>query len=92
MNDQTPVIGGGSGSKDQVEATEAALQIAEEQNRLAQENLRLARVAFSVGETDLVGLLRVQTLAFAAQRSAQELRILRQRGIARYNQAVGVLP
>lgn len=73
-------------------ATEESLKIAEEQNALAQENLRLARVAFSVGETDLVGLLRVQTLAFAAQRSEQELRIMRQRAIARYNQAVGVLP
>jgi len=73
-------------------ATEQELTIAEQQNALAQENLRLARVAFSVGETDLVGLLRVQTLAFAAQRSEQELRIMRQRAIARYNQAVGVLP
>ncbi|HKK07060.1 MAG TPA: TolC family protein [Gammaproteobacteria bacterium] len=73
-------------------ATEESLKIAEEQNALARENLRLARVAFSVGETDLVGLLRVQTLAFAAQRSEQELRIMRQRAIARYNQAVGVLP
>lgn len=75
-----------------LDATEAALQIAEEQSRLAQENLRLARISFSAGETDLVGLLRVQSLAFAAQRSAQELRILQQRAIARYNQAAGAMP
>ncbi|MCC6609081.1 MAG: TolC family protein [Burkholderiales bacterium] len=75
-----------------LEASESALLIAEEQNRLAQENLRLARTAFAVGETDLVGLLRVQNLAFAAQRGAQELRIVRERAIARYNQAAGVLP
>lgn len=76
----------------ELESAEAALRIAGEQDLLARENLRLARVAFSVGETDLVGLLRVQSLAFSAQRSMQELRITRQRGIARYNQALGVLP
>lgn len=75
-----------------LDATESALLIAEEQNRLAQENLRLARTAFAVGETDLVGLLRVQSLAFAAQRGAQELGLLRQRAVARYNQAAGALP
>ncbi|MCL4801791.1 MAG: TolC family protein, partial [Burkholderiales bacterium] len=75
-----------------LEASESALLLAEEQNRLAQESLRLARTAFAVGETDLVGLLRVQSLAFAAQRGAQELRTLRERAIARYNQAAGVLP
>ncbi len=73
-------------------ATRSALQIAAEQNRLAKENLRLAHIAFSAGETDLVGLLRVQALAFAAQRNEQELKIMLQRAVSRYNQAVGVLP
>lgn len=75
-----------------LESAQAALDIAAEQNQLAQEHLRLAKIAFSVGELDLVGLLRAQNNAFAAQRSEQELRITRQLAIARYNQAVGVLP
>lgn len=76
----------------QIEATERRLRLAEDAVRIADENLRLARVAFSLGETDLIRLQRVQSQAFAAQRSAQQLKILRQRAIARYNQAVGVLP
>lgn len=68
------------------------LDVAQRQNAIAQENLRLARVAFDVGETDLVGLFRVQRLAFAALRRVKELRIMRQRSIARFNQAAGRLP
>ena len=75
-----------------LETTQAALDIAVEQNQIAQEHLRLAKIAFSVGEFDLVGFLRVQNIAFAAQRSEQELRIMRQLAVARYNQAVGILP
>lgn len=81
-----------------VQATRALQSIADEihlvieQDRVAQENLRLAQVAFQAGETDLVGLLRTQALAFAAQRRQRELRIMQQRARARYNQAVGVLP
>jgi len=49
---------------------------------LAQDYLRLAQVAFEAGETDLIGLLRVQSLAFAAERRERELHITRQRAIA----------
>lgn len=73
-------------------STRTRLDLAEEHQALAAENLRLAKVAFSVGETDLINLLRVQTLAFAAERKEQQLRIALQRAIARYNQAVGVIP
>lgn len=76
----------------ELETTEQRLRLAQEQNKIARENLRLARVAFSAGEADLVSLQRVQGLAFAAERAEQQLRILRQRAIARYNQAAGVLP
>jgi outer membrane protein TolC len=79
-------------AKLRLESSQAELDVAEEQNRLAQENLRLAQIAFERGETDLVGLLRVQTLAFAAQRQEKELSIVRQQAVARYNQALGVLP
>jgi len=65
---------------------------AKEQNRIASENLRLARRAFELGEIDLTDLQRVQGLAFAAERAEQQLKILRQRAVAQYNQAAGVLP
>lgn len=76
----------------EVASAQQELDVAQRQNAIAQENLRLARVAFDVGETDLVGLLRVQRLAFAALRRLKELRIMRQRAIARFNQAAGRLP
>lgn len=68
------------------------LEISSEQQRLAQENYRLSEKAFALGETDLVNLQRVQALAFAAERAAQQQQLALHRAIAFYNQAVGVLP
>ena len=65
------------------------MRLPRQQNRIAAENLHLARRAFDLGETDLTGL---QGLAFAAERAEQQLEILRQRPIASYNQAAGALP
>lgn len=70
----------------------AGFDLAVEQNRLAQESLRLMKKAFAIGEIDLVALLRVQTLAFAAERAEQQLGLQLQRDIARYNQAAGEIP
>ena len=73
-------------------ATEERLVLARSQAALAEDALRLARVAFAAGESDLVALLRAQAQAFAAQRARQQLEIERLLGIARYNQAMGVMP
>ena len=75
-----------------LEVTRNELAIIEEQNRLTQENLRLAQKAFALGETDLVSLLRVQALAYESMRALGSRNIQLQWDIARYNQAVGVLP
>ncbi len=75
-----------------LEVTRERLDIVAEQNRLAQENLRLARKAFDLGETDLVALLRVQASALEAERALRSSRTQLQWDIARYNQAMGVLP
>lgn len=75
-----------------LEVTREELEIATRQHALASENLRLARKAFDLGETDLVHLMRVQALAFEAERMLARSRIQLQWDIARYNQAVGVLP
>jgi cobalt-zinc-cadmium efflux system outer membrane protein len=70
----------------------ATLQISQAQQRNAQESLRLARKAFALGESDLVGLLRVQAMAFEADRQYQQNQIQLLWNIARYNQAAGELP
>lgn len=69
-----------------------ALKLAESQNALAKERLRLARTAFDAGETDLVDLLRVRSSAFTAEQTERLRRLELQRAIARVNQALGVLP
>jgi len=68
------------------------LVLARQQESLAKENLRMARLAFASGESDLTSLLRVQALAFAAERNLTGLNISQQRAVARYNQTVGARP
>ncbi len=75
-----------------LEVSRAELELVTEQNQIAQESLRLARKAFNLGETDLVNLQRVQSMAFEAERMLTSRKIQLQWDIARYNQAVGVLP
>ncbi len=75
-----------------LEVTRSELEIVTRQNQIAQENLRLARKAFELGESDLVQLMRVQALAYEAERALGSRRIQLQWDISRYNQAVGVLP
>lgn len=75
-----------------LEVTRAELEIVTRQNQLAQENLRLAKKAFELGETDLVHLMRVQALAHEAERALGSRRVQLKWDIAKYNQSVGVLP
>jgi len=72
--------------------TRAELQIADENEAIARESLRLAEKAFQLGETDLVALLRVRAQAYEAGRALSARQIQLQWDIARFNQAVGVLP
>lgn len=75
-----------------LEVTRAELDVVTRQNQISQENLRLGKKAFELGETDLVHLLRVQSLAYEAERALSSRKIQLQWDTARYNQAVGVLP
>ncbi len=75
-----------------LETTLAELGVIEYQQSLTQENLRLAKKSFDMGESDLVSLLRVQALARETEVALGSRRIQLQWDIARYNQAVGVLP
>lgn len=75
-----------------LEVTREELAVIEAQNRLTQENLRLAKKAFTLGESDLVSLLRVQALARESEVALANRRIQLNRDVARYNQAIGALP
>ncbi|MEW5755602.1 MAG: TolC family protein [Pseudomonadota bacterium] len=71
---------------------EESLRLAEEQAKVGGESLRLARLAFEAGDLELSQLLRIQSQAMAAERRLTLRRLEQQQAIARYNQAVGVLP
>jgi outer membrane protein TolC len=75
-----------------LEVTRAELELVTHQNQIAQESQRLGKKAFDLGETDLIHLMRVRALAYEAERALSSRRIQLQWDIARYNQAVGVLP
>ncbi len=68
------------------------LTIVSKQFEIAKESARLAQKAFQLGETDLVSLIRVQAQTYEAERAFTTRKIQVQWDIARYNQAVGVLP
>ena len=75
-----------------LEVTSAELAITTKQHANAQENLRLAKKAFALGETDLVNLLRVQASAYEAERAMNQRQIQLQWDTAHYNQAAGEMP
>jgi len=68
------------------------LKIVTKQFEIAKESSKLAQKAFQIGETDLVSLIRIQAQTYEAERAYTTRKIQVQWDIARYNQAVGVLP
>jgi outer membrane protein, heavy metal efflux system len=75
-----------------LEVNEAELEIANELKRVAKEHLGMMQLSFSVGEINLMDLLKTQSRTQQAILSAKERAIMLERDIALYNQAVGVLP
>lgn len=75
-----------------LEVNQAELEIANEMKRVAEEHLRMMQLSFSVGEMNLMDLLKIQSRTQQAILSAKERAIMLQRDIALYNQAVGVMP
>lgn len=72
--------------------TRAELDVAKASHAIAKENLRLSDKAFQLGEIDLVSLLRTRAQTYEAERTFNLRQIQLTWDIARYNQAVGVLP
>jgi len=68
------------------------LSIANELKQSSETLLNMAELSFSVGEIDLMDLLRIQSRTQQAILNAKERSIILQRDKAFYNQAVGVTP
>jgi outer membrane protein, heavy metal efflux system len=68
------------------------LALAEQQFNIAKNSTELAQKAYSLGELDLMSLLRIQSQTFEAEKSFTTRQLQVKWDTARYNQAVGVLP
>lgn len=65
---------------------------ARRQNELSKRNLAMSRKAFSLGETSLFELIRIQAQAFSAERNMHQKRLKVGLQTARLNQAKGNIP
>ncbi|MFV1922046.1 MAG: TolC family protein [Methylotenera sp.] len=75
-----------------LEVSELEQALAKQHWGIASESLRLAEKAYALGEHDLATLIRIKSQTFDAERKYRAVQIQYQWNIARYNQAVGVLP
>jgi outer membrane protein TolC len=70
----------------------AELDIANQLQQVAEDHLQMMQLSFSVGEIDLMDLLKIQSRAQLAILNAKERSVILERDKALYNQAVGVVP
>ena len=75
-----------------LEVNRVELDTANEQKTVSEELLKMTQLAFSVGEINLMDLLRIESRAQQAILNAKERAVMLQRDKALYNQAVGVMP
>ncbi len=75
-----------------LEVNRVELGIANELRQVAEQHLKMTQSSFSVGEIDLMDLLRIQSRTQQAVLNARQRAVMLQRDIAFYNQAVGVTP
>jgi outer membrane protein, heavy metal efflux system len=75
-----------------LEVNEVELATANEQKKVSEELLKMTHLAFSVGEIDLMDLLKIQSRTQQAILNAKERAVMLQRDKSLYNQAVGVMP
>ena len=75
-----------------LEVNTAELENANQLKQTSKDLLIMSSTAFSVGEIDLMDLLKIQSKAQQAELNAKERAVMLERDIALYNQAVGVLP
>jgi len=75
-----------------LEVNRAELDIANELQQVAEAHLKMTELSFSVGEINLMDLLKIQSRTQQAVLNAKQRGVMLQRDIALYNQAVGVAP
>ncbi|MDD5578052.1 MAG: TolC family protein [Methylobacter sp.] len=75
-----------------LEVNRVEVGIANELKQVAEEHLKMTELSFSVGEINLMDLLRIQSRTQQAILNAKERAVMLQRDKAFYNQAVGVTP
>ena len=79
-------------AKHALQVDRTGLKIAEKRKKIAEQHLKMTQHSFDAGEINLIDLLKIQTISYAAIQAASESKINLQRDIVLYNQAVGVLP
>lgn len=75
-----------------LEVNRVELGIAYEFKQVAEEHLKMTQLSFSVGEINLMDLLKIQSRTQQAVLLAKQRQLVLQRDIALYNQAVGIVP
>lgn len=75
-----------------LEVNRVELDIANELKQVAEKHLAMSNTAFSVGEIDLIDLLKIQSRTQQAILNAKERAVILERDQAFYNQAVGAMP
>jgi len=75
-----------------LEVNRVELATVNEQKRVSEDLLNMTQLAFSVGEINLMDLLRIESRTQQAILNAKERAVMLQRDKALYNQAVGVMP
>lgn len=75
-----------------LEVNRAELDNANQLKKATDSLLKMNSTAFSVGEIDLMDLLKIQAKAQQAILNAKERVVMLERDVAMYNQAVGVMP
>jgi outer membrane protein TolC len=75
-----------------LEVNRAEMKTAEELKKVAEEHLKMTELSYTVGEINLMDLLKIRARTQQAVLNAKERAVMLQRDHAFYNQAVGVLP
>jgi len=75
-----------------MEVNEVELENANERKKVSEELLKMTQLAFSVGEIDLMDLLKIQSQTQQSILYAKERAVIMKRDIAFYNHAIGVVP
>ena len=75
-----------------LDAAQRQRETAQRRRELAADNLQLAEKAFSLGETDLITLLRVRATELDAEVFYAREQVAREAARSQLNQALGVLP